>query len=601
MSGVPPTRPAPGRGRPGPPVALALLPLLFLLALGLSGPPASAQEEAGGERESAGVPAERRSARATIRTFLTAVADAARDGTASRLDDAAACLDLSSLPGIDESTRRQLAVDLKEVIDRTRFVEYGEVPSDPQGPPWVFLRDAHGEIVIARQGSGEWLFTRKTVESIPALVRATRDRERVEGVAESPSFLTPAAWVRGHVPRSMREVGFLLEHWQWIGLFLLILVGVVVDRVLVLFLLSGTRKATRRLIPQAPEEVLQRTARPLGLLAMAMLWRFGIVWLGLPPQALSVVVVAITFVVAASGVWAAYRFVDVLSEYMAERAKKTATKYDDLLVPLVRKSLKIFIIVFGLVFVADNLNVNITSLVAGLGLGGLAFALAAQDVVKNFFGSITVLMDRPFHVGDWIVVGDLEGTVEEVGFRSTRVRTFYNSLITLPNASLLSTAVDNLGARRYRRWKTTLSVTYDTPPEKMEAFCEGIRELVRKHPHTRKDYFHVYANEFGAASLNVLLYVFFVTPDWAAELQERHRLFLDILRLAHRLEVEFAFPTQTLHLLRPGELPDHGPQPPVSEAKERGRSVADEILAGTEPRSGRPAVGHDPRSGGEAG
>jgi MscS family membrane protein len=276
-------------------------------------------------------------------------------------------------------------------------------------------------------------------------------------------------------------------------------------------------------------------------------------------------------------VWAAYRFVDVLAAYFALRAADTDTKVDDLLVPLIRKSLKVFIIAFGLVFIADNLDIDITSLLAGLGLGGLAFALAAQDVVKNLFGSLTVLMDRPFHVGDWVVIGAQEGMVEEVGFRTTRIRTFYNSLITMPNAALISTAVDNYGARQYRRWSATLSVTYDTPPGKIEAFCEGIRELIRRHPDTRKDTFHVYARDFGAASLDILLYVFFTSPDWGKELQARHALFLDILRLSKELGVDFAFPTQTLHVLRPGELPDHGEQPEAAEAIAHGRETAERI------------------------
>jgi MscS family membrane protein len=147
-----------------------------------------------------------------------------------------------------------------------------------------------------------------------------------------------------------------------------------------------------------------------------------------------------------------------------------------------------------------------------------------------------------------VVIGDVEGTVEDIGFRSTRIRTFYNSLVTIPNGNLVRATVDNYGRRKYRRWKTHVAITYDTPPDRIEAFCEGIRELIRKHPYTRKDYYMVYFNQFAASSLNILLYAFHETPDWATELRERHRLFVDIVRLAKRLGVEFAFPTQTVHL-----------------------------------------------------
>jgi MscS family membrane protein len=190
-----------------------------------------------------------------------------------------------------------------------------------------------------------------------------------------------------------------------------------------------------------------------------------------------------------------------------------------------------------------------------------------------------VLLDRPFQVGDWVLVGDVEGTVEELGFRSTRIRTFYNSLITLPNSNLIGSAVDNLGARRYRRWSTTIGVVYATPAELLDAFCEGIRELVRRHPYTRRDYYHVYVNDFGPDAVRIMLYVFFDAPDWATELRERHRLAVDIVRLAGELGVSFAFPTRTVHLHREEGRRDGtatGPEEtPTGDAlQERARAVA---------------------------
>jgi len=525
---------------------------------------------------------DRSSARATMRSFLEAVNDAA-SGEDERLDDAAACLDLGTLAAdVPRAKGRQLAADLKEIIDRTRYVQLDEIPDDPDGPPWVFLRERAGEVVIARATDGDlWLFTSGTVASIPALLESALRRDRVEGVPEAPREVSPAAWLRSRIPDVLRRDTFLLETWQWLGLLALILLGVIVDRLVVLFVASAARGPFLRWIPLGDQEILPGAVRPAGILAMAAVWWAGLLWLGLPVRILAILMVAVKFVIAAAAVWAAYRLTDVVGEYFAARARATETKFDDLLVPLIRKSVKIFIVAFGLVFIADNLNVDISSLLAGLGIGGLAFALAAQDTVKNLFGSLTVLLDKPFHVGDWVVIGDLEGTVEEVGFRSTRVRTFYNSVITLPNANLISTAVDNLGARRYRRWKTMLSLTYDTPPERMEAFCEGVRELIRRHPHTRKDYFHVYANEYAAASLNVLLYVFFETPDWAAELRERHRLFLDILRLAKEVGVEFAFPTQTLHVYSHAADEGDGGATAMSveAALEAGRRAAKGIVA----------------------
>ncbi len=285
------------------------------------------------------------------------------------------------------------------------------------------------------------------------------------------------------------------------------------------------------------------------------------------------------FLASLSGVWAAYRLVDIVAIYLLRRALRTESKLDDALVPLIPRTLKIFVTVIGFVFIADNINVDISSLLAGLGLGGLAFALAAKDMVQNLFGSVTVLMDRTFSVGDWIIVGGVEGSVERIGFRSTRIRTFYNSVVTVPNSKFITADVDNMGERRYRRLSCKLSLTYDTPPDRIEAFCEGVRELIRQHPYMRKDYYQVYLNEFAASSLNVLLYVFWETPEWNTELRERHRFMLDILRLAKRLGVEFAFPTQTLYM-RTEDIPAQpGETVPQTQAFELGRQEAVAVVA----------------------
>jgi MscS family membrane protein len=235
------------------------------------------------------------------------------------------------------------------------------------------------------------------------------------------------------------------------------------------------------------------------------------------------------------------------------------------------------------------MDIRITPIIGALGVGGVALAFAAQDTLNNFFGSITVLFDRPFGIGDWIVIGDIEGTVERVGFRSTRVRTFYNSVVTIPNSRMVNTHVDNYGARRYRRIRIDIAITYSTPPEKIDAFCEGIRELVRLHPYTRKDYYHVYLNQFAASSLDILLYLFLEAPDWSTELRERHRLFVDIIRLARRLGVEFAFPTQTVWLQRAAKEAV-APEPVAAEDAD-----PEEIGFNEAARAFQEAYGEEPR------
>ncbi len=546
--------PAPTHLETAPSRLLVLGALLACLAVP-SALPAQAPGSPGPSREAsrpappspasatASVPAAHRSPRATMMSFLRAFYGE-RD-----MDQAVSALDLSAVPENLRSLKGpELAVQLKDVLDRTKKIVPEEIPDARDAAPYQVLERPEGKVVLDRQPNGEWLFTAETVADVPELYRALEGENVVAGVQEAPADLSPGLWLRSKMPASLRGPRFILEPWQWLALLVLVLIGIVLDRLVVAFAQIVTGRWLRRHVDRVEPDTLRRALRPLGIVAMALVWTSGIRVLWLPIEVLEVLAVTVRFVVAAGAVWAAYRLVDIVSALLEARAGRTQNRFDDLLVPLVRKSLKVFIAVFGLVFVADTLDIQVKSLLAGLGLGGLAVALAAQDAVKNLFGSLMVLVDRPFSVGDWVVVGSFEGTVEEVGFRSIRIRTFYNSLITLPNSNLISSAVDNYGARRYRRWSTKLAIAYDTPPERIDAFCEGIRELIRQHPATWKDSFHVYLNGFGDSALEILLYLFFEVTEWSEELAARHQLALDILRVADELGVELAFPTRTVWL-----------------------------------------------------
>jgi MscS family membrane protein len=304
---------------------------------------------------------------------------------------------------------------------------------------------------------------------------------------------------------------------------------------------------------------------------------------------LVVLLAASKLLVAVSIVWLFYRAVDIVTDYIDYRTSLTEHRLDPSLASFLNGTMKVLVTLIVLVLVASNMGVNVTGLVAGLGIGGLAVALAAKEPLENLFASLVIFMDRPFRAGDWVAIEGVEGTVENVGFRSTRIRTFYNSLITVPNAEVTRLKVDNLGVRRQRRIKTTISVTYGTPPAKMEAFCAGVRELIRAHPYTRNDRYSVWFDDFGPASLDIQLICHLDTQDYATERRERHRLFLDIMRLAQSMGVEFAFPTQTIYMGKdkPAEpvFPDMGDiltltQQEVESAKAKAREIAASELGG---------------------
>jgi MscS family membrane protein len=510
---------------------------------------------------------------------------------------AAECLDLSDLNRETRAAKGPTcAYELKATLDRMARINLRSFPDNPDHDgDFVVgstlrnelegddLRDAN-RIVLSRGPDGLWRFNEETVTVIEAgLYDRWRNRDVVHGLTTGEDSQPVELWLKYRFPPRLHRTTFLLPNYQWICLVVLIFLGFLADLV-VRSVMHYLCRAWFRFI-KSPEQFQQerKVWRPVGLLAQALVWYGGTKMIGLPSWALAILLAGLKLFAVIAAVWTAFLVIDLVSRYVAARAAQTGTKFDDLLVPLVSKSLKAIVVVMGVLTGAEAFDLPIAGLLTSLGLVGAALALASKDAVSNFFGSVTVLLDRPFEAGDWVITNDVEGSVESVGFRSTRIRTFYNSQITVPNSLLTTAIVDNMGRRRYRRIKAMLALQYDTRPEQIDAFCEGVRELIRRHPYTRKDYYHVYLNQFNDSSIDVLLYCFVETPDWAVELRERHRLFVDIMKLADRLGVQFAFPTRTLHLFNE-EPPRDGLPLDLSEAEPAGRllaaSVAGPLLTG---------------------
>lgn len=351
----------------------------------------------------------------------------------------------------------------------------------------------------------------------------------------------------------LSQPAWWLNRGQWLLLLALLVGGEIAGRLIAWLLGRALRRTVARFHPELV--VPPGTTRPFGIAAAAAIWTLALHSVGLPDAALQVLshlTVALGVIAAVLGLW---RLVDVLASVLEFRAEATPQRFDDLLAPMLRNVLKVAVVAFGFVLLAGNLGLEISSLLAGLGLGGLAFALAAQETLKNLFGTVTIIADRPFDVGDAVRIGDLEGEVETVGFRSTRLRTATDSLVTVPNSILISATVDNLGARRFRRFQTTLSVGYQTPPEKIAGFCADVRELLLAHPKIRKDQTFVHLNQFGANSLDILLFTYIEAPTWRMELEIREALMIGVLRLAEKNGVAFSPPARAAVTVNPDTVP----------------------------------------------
>ncbi len=501
--------------------------------------------------------------RATMQTFLAGM-DILDDGGREQVIKT---FDVSHL---GESVRDETAINvgsrLQSIMDRDRYVLPQDIPDHLTGSPYVHLSEGGFTIEIVpipvEADSAEtetdapvvvvyeWKFSGQTVDNAEALWDIFRDRDLAVASADDtsvPYALQIQDWIARKFP-VLKEETLSLENWQWLGLLLIVLLGMMVSRLLTLILIRAIRRYFRREDLFLDVQLEKDFVKPLRVAIMARVWWLALKPLNLPPSALDVLKIATSTISTLALVWALYRLIDIVGEFLSERAERTETKKDDMVVPLIVRTAKIATIVVGVFLTAKALSLPYETILTVGGVGGVAIAFAAKDTVGNVFGSLAILFDRPFEIGDWVTIGDVDGNVEKVGIRSTRVRTFYNSLITVPNSVIINATIDNYGQRRFRRIRIFLGVTYDTPPDKIEAFCEGIREIIRQHPYTRKDYYHVYLNNFSDSSLDILLYCFQECPDWSTELRERQRLFLDILRLAKRLGVEFAFPTQTLFM-----------------------------------------------------
>ena len=196
----------------------------------------------------------------------------------------------------------------------------------------------------------------------------------------------------------------------------------------------------------------------------------------------------------------------------------------------------------------DELGFPAYSILAGLGVGGLAVALAAQSTIANLIGSLLITLEKPFRVGHVVRIGTSEGTVEDVGFRSTRIRTPDNTLVTIPSSAVVNTTVENLSLRTKRRQRFFLQLTYDTPREKVEELVVHIRQLIIDHPLAEESTCQVRFNNFGESSLDILVLFHLQVEDYATELREREAVLLQIMDLVKDAGVEFAFPTRTLQI-----------------------------------------------------
>jgi MscS family membrane protein len=442
----------------------------------------------------------------------------------------------------DSKDAAKLGIQLKQVLDAQGvFIYYDKIPEDGNyvneyGANTVILSQKIEGIYLVKQGT-EWVFSKESRKEIPKLY--------------SDTF---SSWIQ-HFLHKMPPFAFNqvlgIYMWQFAFFGLLLLVAVIVGRIVNHLIVYQITEYAEDAKIKINKELLQGTRLPLLGIAVGIVLNAGIPDLQLPIRPSQGLHLIATAILSISLVLLLSRLIDTASTILGTRAKQTESKLDDQVIPLASRAAKLVTWLFGIMFILQNLGVQVTALVAFGSVGGVAVALASKDTVENLFGSIMVFVDQPFQIGDWIIIDNsIEGVVEEVGFRSTRVRSFKNSLISVPNAKIAHCTVDNFGKREYRRFKTTIGLRYDTPRAKVEEYIHRVRAYLDQNPTIWSDGIYIYFRDLGAHSLDIMVYTFFQVPDWRAELAAREACLLEFMRIAEEVGVGFAFPTTTIELER---------------------------------------------------
>jgi MscS family membrane protein len=484
-----------------------------------------------------------------VRSFI----DRSREGDYA---GAAEFLNLERIAaGQREEEGARMARLLKIVLDRRLWIEYAKLSDRPEGnlddglPPHLEsigkLEGTDVEILLERvtaeDGSQIWKFASGTVARVP-------DLQREYGYGGLAEFLP--AW--------LIEIQFLeLRLWQWAGLMLLVVAAWIVGWIATTILVWIVRPLVTRTRTELDDEILQLILPPLRLLLGLAAFHLGsfVLRFAAPVHEFlgnllrGIAVVALT--------WMALRVVDVVSALVGERMETQGRLAAKAALPLGRRTVKVFLIALALIGLLDNLGFNVTGLIAGLGVGGLAFALAAQKTIENLFGGVTLITDQPIRVGDFCRYGgDKLGTVEEIGMRSTRIRTLDRTLVSVPNSRFSEIELENFAMRDRLRLFATLGLRYETTPEQLRHVLTELRKVLIAHPMVSNDPARVRFSGFGAHSLDVEIFAYVLTTDHGEFTKVREDLYLRIMDVVEASGTGFAFPSQTLYMARDGGLDD---------------------------------------------
>lgn len=355
----------------------------------------------------------------------------------------------------------------------------------------------------------------------------------IENLAQDVPFLKWTLWEN--------------ELWKYLFSLVYIFLAFYVSKLLDYLTRVWLKKWAERTATKFDDLILELLNGPIKVVAFMIFLRIGLDVFAWPETVQKVLTKGFTVIVAISLTYMGMKFIDLFLNFWRQRA---AAKEDDAfnkqLFPIIRKSLKIFVIVVATLVTLDNLDVNITAAIASLSIGGLAVGLAAQDTLANLFGAVAVFLDKPFKIGDRIQIDNVDGNVESIGLRSTRVRNLDGHLVTIPNKTMGNATIVNIAARERIKTVINIGITYDTPVAKVKLALRIIKEVYGQHPMTSE--LITSFNKFESSALNILVVHFWKNSDFVASLGGLQEMNLALKERFDSEKIEFAFPTQTVYV-----------------------------------------------------
>jgi MscS family membrane protein len=478
--------------------------------------------------------------------------------------------------GLPQKEAIDKVIKLKKILDgKGLYIDFAKISNDPNYNDTIGYTRVYKYVIFplrmprisVEKKNGNWYYSDETVAQIDILYNEV--------------FPWYVHKLQEMIPVSGYKRIFGIELWQFVGILLLlalaVIVVIIVKKLSFWILQIIQQKITHKDSNSGVKLVLKRLAHPISLVVGIKLIDIIFPSLQFSLDTNKMVFLLLNIAETVFWIYVFLKLVKVVMRVYEEFTATTESKLDDQLVPILRNFLTFIVLIIGVFKMLQLFGVETTTLLAGATIGGLAFALASQDTVKNLIGTIMIFVDKPFHIGDWIVTSELEGTVEQVGFRSTRVRAADTSVFQIPNSKLSEIVINNRGLLLFRRYKTELGLRYDTPPELIEAFADGVRKLILAHPKTNSEMYNVEFVGFGSSALLILVNVYFKSLVWNDEQSSKHKLHIAILQLAKELGVEFAFPSTTVTIENFPEK--EGFNPKYDTNQERVEAVISSVLA----------------------